>query len=1065
MDTDIKKSNKIPGCEQLTRPEEIAALSKYLGEIKKVQEEHTKLGKDSLEVPGMSFGRENPNDPTELVDSVVGIDDKREGKLETTRISVSGKVQNVGLEEGLEKLEDNRESTLNAKTENLEVKEENKLGDQRVGLKTNPENTNLGTHTEKIEDIRKGKLDDKVEGLSDSRKITLSETKENLKDTRKELSLGDKTERLNSDPGIKELGNKRSELKDDREINLSGKIENLEDQRENTLSSFADSLDTSQDNTLSDTVSELDDTRPQQSLGDYILGIENEVEVEELVGSVISPSQSPDDIDTLEDHRENINPGQIENLREERRDIMGNEDVESLVPSPTYSDYLKEIIREANERRDENGLYNTAIRLFSEQDSEWAQRVAALMSAYLSGSRISPERAEEFENILAQSFIYPNSQLPNQSIRPDNISGNVEELEERREQRPEDSTFEDRIDDTSSSYHTAESLSNLDSGTIIDRPDNREFRDSVNGDTFSEHKITDPDEFKEQGYILKPTLKRQEDGSTGPNEGSYVWVRDKDGHPYRRLVVGEEDDENKAPSYSENAKDLGTLAEQGKVDKEKFQYVNGLVRVPLHDRNINSIADFGLAALNNGGVSSYLRWVAESTVGFGDWARGSLRTQLINEALALLVRSRDQLEKVSKINKDRLPGDDSELLSSLAKAVDGGLESALGQYGYTGFDPKAGVQGLVKSGINVGKNVAGQIFDKSEVPDAPFNRPKKDGKTTTYGYGNNLGNTKTSYFVGKGLETTLKDLCGQNLGVLGSLEDLNALLEKSELITTANKINKESRRTLDSNMYWEVVLKPWASSYDDATSNGGYSFLPDPREINTINKVDHGVQTSYNRWVPISSFELQKSKLTTKSLGLFDGEITYPVTSEYTNELRLTIVDDQWKSWKHYFQKCSDVAVYSSEPHDNWYYDDIKMFPVPTAVDKSTVCTAYYKNISFLVKIYVMTPQFSTIRKFSLLAVLKDFSEDYAGETDSGGSDLTVSFSIVGEVDEDKLQKAENSYWDKINKDCLTDEQIAAMKAGEETADYQLKQIFGEDETLDDGGKVKGTFAAYGVPD
>ena len=1001
MDTDIKKSNKIPGCEQLTRPEEIAALSKYLGEIKRVQEEHTKLGKDSLEVPGMNFGRENPNDPTELVDSVVRIDDKREGKLETTRISVSGKIRNIGLEEGLEKLEDSRESTLNTKIENLGVKEENSLGtriekiedtreenlsDKVEGLSDSRE-INLGNKRSELEDQRQSALETKKENLEDFRKTTLSDTRENLKDTREELSLGDKTERLNSDPGVRELGNKRSELEDDRKINLSEKTENLEDPRENTLSSFTDSLDANQDNMLSNTVSVLDDTRPQQSLGDYILGIENEAEVEELVDSVISPSQSPEDVDALEDHRENINPSQPEDLREERRDIVGNEDVESLVPSPTYSDYLKEIIREANERRDENGLYNTAIRLFSEQDSEWAQRVSALMSAYLSGSRISPERAEEFENILAQSFIYPNSQLPNQGIRPDNTSGSVED----------ESDFERHQDRV---RRDGESINPELSESRVERPDNTETRDT---DDF----YLDPEFAIENKYILqRPDNERD----NSPSE-----LRDDS------------------------------------------------LRVPDYDIKINSWADFGIAALNKGGVSNYLRYTAEQTI--GSWARGSLRTQLINEALALLVRSRDQLEKVSKINKDRLPGDDSELLSGLAKAVDGGLSSALGKYGFTGYDPKAGVQGLVKSGINVAKNVAGRIFDKSEVPAEPFNRPKKNGKTTTYGYGNNLGNTKTNYFVGKGLETTLKDLCGQNLGVLGSLEDLNALLEKSELITTANKINKESRRTLDSNMYWEVVLKPWASSYDDATSNGGYSFLPDPREINTINKVDHGVQTSYNRWIPISSFELQKSKLTTKSLGLFDGEITYPVTSEYTNELRLTIVDDQWKSWKHYFQKCSDVAVYSSEPHDNWYYDDIKMFPVPTAVDKSTVCTAYYKNISFLVKIYVMTPQFSTIRKFSLLAVLKDFSEDYTGETDSGGSDLTVSFSIVGEVDEDKLQKAVDSYWDKINKDCLTDEQIAAMKAGEETADYQLKQIFGEDETLDDGGKVKGTFAAYGVPD
>lgn len=48
-----------------------------------------------------------------------------------------------------------------------------------------------------------------------------------------------------------------------------------------------------------------------------------------------------------------------------------------------------------------------------------------------------------------------------------------------------------------------------------------------------------------------------------------------------------------------------------------------------------------------------------------------------------------------------------------------------------------------------------------------------------------------------------------------------------------------------------------------------------------------------------------------------------------------------------------------------------------------------------------MNPQYSTLRKFSLLCVLKDFSEDYTGEVDSGGSDLSVSFSIVGELSQD----------------------------------------------------------------
>jgi hypothetical protein len=44
-----------------------------------------------------------------------------------------------------------------------------------------------------------------------------------------------------------------------------------------------------------------------------------------------------------------------------------------------------------------------------------------------------------------------------------------------------------------------------------------------------------------------------------------------------------------------------------------------------------------------------------------------------------------------------------------------------------------------------------------------------------------------------------------------------------------------------------------------------------------------------------------------------------------------------------------------------------------------------------------MTPQFSTIKSFDLLCVLKDFSEEYYGEVEGGGQDLNVSFSIVGE--------------------------------------------------------------------
>lgn len=44
-----------------------------------------------------------------------------------------------------------------------------------------------------------------------------------------------------------------------------------------------------------------------------------------------------------------------------------------------------------------------------------------------------------------------------------------------------------------------------------------------------------------------------------------------------------------------------------------------------------------------------------------------------------------------------------------------------------------------------------------------------------------------------------------------------------------------------------------------------------------------------------------------------------------------------------------------------------------------------------------MTPQKSTVSKYDLLVVIKDFTEERSGEIEGGGTDLTVSFSIVGE--------------------------------------------------------------------
>ena len=142
------------------------------------------------------------------------------------------------------------------------------------------------------------------------------------------------------------------------------------------------------------------------------------------------------------------------------------------------------------------------------------------------------------------------------------------------------------------------------------------------------------------------------------------------------------------------------------------------------------------------------------------------------------------------------------------------------------------------------------------------------------------------------------------------------------------------------------------------------------------------------------------SKMNTKSVGLYDGEIVYPVSSELTNELRISIADDMYFSWKWYFRTVSEVSVYNSIPHDKYYYEGTSVnYPIaPTYVDKTCHCVALYKNITFRIRIYLMTAQYSTIKSFDLLCVLKDFTETYAGDVDTAGTgDLTLIFSVVGE--------------------------------------------------------------------
>lgn len=432
-------------------------------------------------------------------------------------------------------------------------------------------------------------------------------------------------------------------------------------------------------------------------------------------------------------------------------------------------------------------------------------------------------------------------------------------------------------------------------------------------------------------------------------------------------------------------------------------------------------------------AGKYLRLKVETALGRG-WGKGlgqKARAVLLDEVLAIEVASRDNSEKRAKANRDRLPGKPSFAVDAIRGGANEGVRGALkrvkdkatglihGESVETKYPINRPLtrQEQFEAGIDVGwdyqswtkanskgETLKGMSIKKvvSKLVDAAMG--DVDSSPANYQFNENY----IGHGAFQGMNTTLEDLCNvSNANSIKTVQDLFDTFEKSPYITTAGKVvggknNPLKVMTLDTNSFWEIIFEPFVSLSD----NGGKSFLPPIEEINLWNKLDHGVMTAYNRWLPITSFEMQKSKLTTKTAGLYDGEISFPTSIEFSNEFRLTFADDQFKSFRTYFERCMEVSVFNSEPHDftdygqdgfNNYVGYIKPYDKITSVDKKYTCIAPYKNVTFKCTVYCMTPQKSTINKYELLLTLKDFIEERMGDIDSGGNDLTVAFSIVGE--------------------------------------------------------------------
>ena len=1106
----MDKKNKVPGCDRLTRPEEIEELKKYLRKVKDVQEEYVENEFNNLEAPGITTGL-FPK-VNELPETVVELDTKKniENLYNTVHTVPGNKNQNLDLRNNIE--------ILGGDFKELELgREVEKIEDQRK--------INLNQVSEKlVGEFKTTELEDRVERIQDNQEVELNKISEKLDGEFKNPELMTHVEKIkteevselydaeysvpdNQGGKVTSLGDQILKLHDSRNTELRDKVERLKEGefKEPGLTSFIDELDDNRNTELENKIENLKTGAfKNPELEDRVESLSKDKEVSELYDSEYSvPNNQGGEVSWLYESvyaTPDNQGGEIKSLEDNKEKLEGIEEVDNL------SKYEK-IFKVLDDIEERDGV------------NEYINKLRSLISAYLVNDSINQTQAQQYLDKLQGCFIeYHDEGLerlaqnnPEGDKRlyyidnnedPENIRStfkvhqNLEPISKKLDKKGGDTPIVDGTERIKGdynyldvNYNPAEYPGRVDQARKVF---NNKIKKNALGIPGLSDKIPDS-EYLNDLIDNQPRVDQEYDFINNSNDSYISEKADQQFRKHQNLkeiapvnpgearetdgdydFVGES--ENKARQHI-GAREDGTRVKSGTYLRPYYElpFLSELRNGTAVSANLgNTLSSFGVNDMGVTNINSYIRQIAEWV---GDLSAGTgLREMLINETLHLLVALRRQLEVVTNANKDRLPGNNNGLVSSLIQG---------------------GVSGAINSAIDAGINA---ISARPET-DQPLNRPRidTDGERNTTpttaannrvewsvtekgesglllkkigqnfvnsfwsgegeGFKNNYTEFKSGYMLGQGIYTTLMDLCGEkNPGNIESVESLKDLLKKSPYITTPSKFGTIQdglyrTTTLDTNSNWEIILEPFCSD----TMNGGFSYLPAIQEINTENYYRHGVITHYNKWIPFINFSLQKSRLNSKTLGLFDGEISYPVSAELTNELRLTIVDDQYKSWRHYFQKCMDVSVYNSQAHGADYYEissinkkttivntnlyfengsmgistttathktslgysvdnDSKLY-IPTAVDKSNICVAFYKNITFRIRIYVMTPQFSTIRKFDLLCVLKDFTEEYEGDIDAPGPDLNLVFSVVGENPDNNIEKVrqEKLNWENFD--------------------------------------------------
>ena len=935
-------------------------------------------------------GGENPE--VELGDKKIEIEDDKEISLPDTKLQITNEKENRLGEKRLDIKGDQPENRLEEKRLDLTDERERELDNKKVDLKIgNHPSVELGEKRLDIYDDWNGELEDKrVELKNGDPSIDLSNKRVDLKNDDWNGKLEEKTIELegaeDSNPSslsnrtIKILGelkdvtgleDKRLDLVDDRENKLEDTRLDLTDERENELEDKRLDLTDDRENELEDTRLNLTDERDVE-LGDKRIDLEDEREtsLSDKILSLIDEREielEDDKVELSENLSEAPNISEVETLSQ-YTDLLDNSKAYSQGESIPEDE--KEEVESLSDK-----LIGLSENLGKSPDISEAETLNQYTSAldnpepYQLGEDIPENKNGEPEELYDFLLSLPE----NQSEKNEDLENKLINILEDKGKSPDISEVE-----TLDQYTTS-----LDNSKLYqlgeDIPESKGFNpdwndiDSIKAYTsgLSDNEL----------YEFAMKLAREGEKNSGEMNG---WIQKVEGLMSSYLSA-----EHVSPKRIIEFRDaMNAILEVDYFTESQNNQVKKSDPKPLSNNNTieNLKSGFYRVPVDTSSGTTWAR--AEESV--GSRLTGSNRRDALDEMIVKLVDYKRE-------NLPRLPGNDN--------------------------GNNVGTE-IEKASKTTEENMKGLITGKSEHNN-PINKPfHADGMAIPGGYGDTLyqaannrtnldsrdpigdtvGNTFLSrYWSSKSFKATLEELCPIVGKVpVASLTELKALLKSSPYITTPGKFMTDTKGSyntfsLDTNMYWEITLEPFCLTAGTC-SNGGWSYLPSIKEINYINKKIHDVSTSYGYWAPINSFELQKSKLTTKSLPLYEGEIAYPTGIDFTNELRLTFVDDAWKSWKRYFERCAEVAVYNSTAWEASHYATTPKSDADiTRIDKSNFCVASYKNVTFNIKIYILNPQLNLINKFNLLCVLKDYSEDYIGEVDSGGTDLTVSFSIVGE--------------------------------------------------------------------